>query len=46
MCFQTSDVAVTSHQIRRAVLAHALLSFLFNTAVLAVAVNLVLGFLN
>ena len=46
MCFQTSDVAVTSHQIRRAVLAHALLSFLFNTAVLAVAVNLVLGFLT
>ena len=46
MCFQTSDVAVTSHQIRRAVLAHALLSFLFNTVVVAVAVNLVLGFLN
>ena len=46
MCFQTSDVAVTSRQIRRAVLAHALLSFLFNTVVVAVAVNLVLGFLN
>ncbi|MEO7036814.1 MAG: DUF1345 domain-containing protein [Polyangiaceae bacterium] len=46
MCFQTSDVAVTSHHIRRAVLGHALLSFLYNTVVVAVAVNLVLGFLN
>ncbi|HEX3775123.1 MAG TPA: DUF1345 domain-containing protein [Polyangiaceae bacterium] len=46
MCFQTSDVAVTSRNIRRAVLAHALLSFLYNTVVLALAFNLVLGFLN
>jgi len=46
MCFQTSDVAVTSRTIRRAVLAHALLSFLYNTIVLALAFNLVLGFLS
>jgi uncharacterized membrane protein len=46
MCFQTSDVAITSHNIRRAVLAHALLSFLYNTVVLALAFNLVLGFLS
>jgi uncharacterized membrane protein len=46
MCFQVSDVAVSSPQIRRAVLAHALLSFLYNTVVIAVAVNLALGFLN
>jgi len=46
MCFQTSDVAVTSRHIRRAVLAHALLSFLYNTVVLALAFNLVLGFLT
>jgi len=46
MCFQTSDVAITSHHIRRAVLAHALLSFLYNTVVLALAFNLVLGFLS
>jgi uncharacterized membrane protein len=46
MCFQTSDVAVTSRNIRRAVLAHALLSFLYNTIVLALAFNLVLGFLT
>jgi uncharacterized membrane protein len=46
MCFQTSDVAVTSRHIRRAVLAHTLLSFLYNTVVLALAFNLVLGFLS
>ena len=46
MCFQTSDVAITSTNIRRAVLAHALLSFLYNTVVLALAFNLVLGFLS
>ena len=46
MCFQVSDVAVTSRNIRRTVLSHALLSFLFNTVVLALALNLMLGFLN
>jgi uncharacterized membrane protein len=46
MCFQVSDVAVTSRNIRRAVLSHALLSFMYNTVVLALALNLVLGFLN
>ena len=40
MCFQTSDVVVTSSRIRRAVLFHALLSFLYNTAILALALNL------
>jgi len=45
MCFQVSDVAVTSPQIRRAVLGHAVLSFLYNTVILALALNLFLGFL-
>ena len=43
MCFQVSDVCITSPTIRRAVLAHAMLSFLYNTAILAVAINLVIG---
>jgi uncharacterized membrane protein len=43
MCFQVSDVAVTSRLIRRSVLAHALLSFAYNTVILAVALNLVVG---
>jgi len=46
MCFQVSDVCITSRAIRRAVLSHALLSFLYNTVVLALAMNLVLGFLS
>jgi uncharacterized membrane protein len=44
MCFQVSDSAVTSPQIRRAVLLHALLSFVYNTAILAFVLNLVFGF--
>ena len=46
MCFQVSDVAVTSPQIRRAVLGHALLSFAYNTVILAVALNVVIGLFN
>jgi uncharacterized membrane protein len=44
MCFQTSDVTITSRQIRRAVTGHAILSFTYNTAILATAVSLVVGF--
>jgi uncharacterized membrane protein len=40
MCFQTSDVCVTSPTIRRYVLIHAILSFGYNTAILALALNL------
>lgn len=41
MCFQVSDVVVTSTHCRRAVLLHAVLSFVYNTAILALALNLV-----
>jgi uncharacterized membrane protein len=44
MCFQVSDTSVTSPQIRRAVLLHACLSFVYNTAILAFVLNLVFGF--
>jgi uncharacterized membrane protein len=44
MCFQVSDVAITSRLIRRAVTAHAVLSFTYNTAILATAVSLIVGF--
>jgi uncharacterized membrane protein len=43
MCFQVSDTTVTSCQIRRAVLAHALLSFAYTTVILAFVLNLVFG---
>jgi uncharacterized membrane protein len=40
MTFQVSDVAITSRSIRKAVLAHAIISFLFNVALLALTVNI------
>jgi uncharacterized membrane protein len=45
MCFQVSDVVITSWQIRRAVLSHAVLSFAYNTVILALALNLLFGVL-
>ena len=44
MCFQVSDVSISSAQIRRAVLGHAVLSFVYNTVILALALNLFFGF--
>jgi uncharacterized membrane protein len=44
MCFQVSDATVSSPQIRRSVLLHAVLSFSYNTAILAFVLNLVFGF--
>jgi uncharacterized membrane protein len=46
MCFQVSDVAITSSQIRRAVLTQALLSFTYNTVILALVLNLLFGVFN
>lgn len=40
MCFQVSDVSISSSQIRRAALGHALLSFSYNTVILALTLNL------
>ncbi len=44
MCFQVSDTSVSSPQIRRTVLLHATLAFVYNTAILAFVLNLVFGF--
>jgi uncharacterized membrane protein len=46
MCFQVSDVAVTAPNIRRVTLGHALISFLFNTTILAVALNVMFRLLG
>ena len=43
MCFQTSDVTITERGIRRTTLVHGVLSFVYNTAILALALNLVFG---
>lgn len=40
MCFQVSDVVIMSSRVRRAVLLHALVSFVYNTTILALALNL------
>jgi len=44
MTAQVSDVLVLTQRWRRVVLAHGILSFLFNTAVLALSINLLAGF--
>jgi uncharacterized membrane protein len=44
MTAQVSDVQVLTQRWRRLVLAHGLLSFLFNTVVLALSINLLAGF--
>lgn len=45
MTYQVSDTAITERRIRRIVLRHALLSFVFATAFIAVLVNVVGGLL-
>jgi uncharacterized membrane protein len=40
MTFQVSDVQVTTQEMRRLVLVHGIVSFLFNTVILALSVNL------
>lgn len=46
MCFQVSDVQITAPNIRRATLGHALISFLFNTTIVALALNVVFQLLG
>jgi uncharacterized membrane protein len=46
MTYQVSDTAVTARAIRRSVLRHALLSYLFGVFVLAVTINFVAGLLT
>ncbi len=41
MCFQTSDVSITSRRLRRLVLMHSVVSFGFNLAILGLSINMV-----
>ena len=45
MTFQVSDVQITSRKLRRVAAVHGLLSFLFNTVIVALTVNIAAGFL-
>ena len=44
MTYQVSDAAVSAPPIRRTVLRHSLLAFLFGTAIIAASINIVAGF--
>jgi uncharacterized membrane protein len=46
MTFQVSDTDITRRVLRRAVLRHALLSFLFGAVILATAINVLAGLFN
>jgi uncharacterized membrane protein len=43
MCFQVSDATISSRQIRRTALGQALLAFVYNTVILALVLNLIVG---
>ncbi|MBC7659701.1 MAG: DUF1345 domain-containing protein [Chitinophagaceae bacterium] len=46
MAFQTSDVCVSSRDIRQTVLFHSLLSFAYNTTLVALTLNIFFGILG
>jgi uncharacterized membrane protein len=46
LTFQVSDTGITSKPVRRIALHHALLSYLFGAAILAMAINLVASLLS
>ena len=41
MTYQVSDTDITTREIRRLILRHALLSFMFGTAIIAMTINVV-----
>lgn len=45
MTFQVSDVQVSSRRMRKLTLAHSLVSFLFNTFIVAFTINIIAGLL-
>jgi uncharacterized membrane protein len=46
MCYQVSDTTVRDRRIRRTVLSHALLSYLFGVAIVGGSVNLIAGLIR
>jgi uncharacterized membrane protein len=44
--FQVSDVEISSRRIRRLALVHGLIAFAFNTAILALSINIVSGLVS
>lgn len=46
MTFQVSDVQITSSEIRRFALLHGLISFVFNTIIVALTINIIAGLIK
>ena len=46
MTFQVSDVQITSRKIRRLALLHGCISFIYNTLILALSINIVSGIVS
>jgi uncharacterized membrane protein len=46
MCYQVSDTTIRNRRIRRTVLSHALLSYLFGAAIVGGSVNLIAGLIH
>ena len=46
MTFQVSDVSITSRHIRRVSLIHAFISFIYNTVIVALSINIVSGLIS
>jgi uncharacterized membrane protein len=46
MTFQTADVNITGRRIRRLALAHGLLSFVYNTTIIALIINIISGLIG
>ena len=46
MCYQVSDTTVRDRRIRRTVLSHALLSYVFGVAIVGGSVNLIAGLIR
>ncbi len=46
MTFQVSDVEISSRSIRRLALLHAVISFAFNTAIVALSINVISGLMG
>ena len=43
MCYQVSDTSLRDRRVRRAVLQHALMSYVFGVVIIATGVNIVAG---
>ena len=46
MTSQVSDIQITSRSMRRLSLLHSILSFFFNTAIVAMSINIIAGLIQ